>query len=263
MMERSVVVTGSGTGIGAAIAADLAEHGWIVVGLELGESDETSRGACAAIVEGDVADPEAHRRAADRARELAPLGGWVNNAGIGFALPIHRLDEDRARRMIEVNGLGALWGCSAALAAFVDQATPGAIVNIGSIHGRRAFRDRGVYEFTKGGIEALTRGIAVSYAPYGIRANTVAPGSVMTPHLAAQVRNAADPVAEERGLAEGPPMARIGRASEIAAAVRFLLSEDASYITGESLGVDGGWSAVFGTPARDAELDERFGRTAL
>lgn len=258
-MDRSVVVTGSGTGIGGAIAADLAAHGWIVVGLELGDSDEASRAACAAIVSGDVADAEAHRRAAARARELAPLGGWVNNAGIGFTLPLHRLDEDRARRMIEVNGLGALWGCSAALAAFVDQASPGAIVNIGSIHGRRAFRDRGVYEFTKGGIDALTRGIAVSYAPYGIRANTVAPGSVLTPHLEAQVRNSSDPVAEERGLAEGPPMGRIGRSSEIAAAVRFLLSDEASYITGESLGVDGGWSAVFGTPPRDPELDTRYG----
>ncbi len=172
---------------------------------------------CAAVVLGDSRDRETHREAARTARDLAPLAGWVNNAGITVRTPLHALaDPERAaqveqdaRDVVEINGLGYLWGCAAAVEAFTDQVSGGSIVNIGSIHGRAAFADHAAYELTKGGIDALARSVAVTYGRYGVRANTVAPGGVRTPHLDAQIARAADPAAEERALAEGPPLGRI------------------------------------------------------
>ncbi len=260
-MTQSVVVTGSGAGLGRAIAHRLAQDGWIVVGIELTADENAPDPDCRAVVQGDVSDRDVHERAAALARSFAPLGGWVNNAGVGRPTPLHDLDEADARTIVGINGLGSLWGCSAAVSAFVDQVSGGSIVNIGSIHGQHSSRDRAVYEFTKGGVEALARGIAVSYGPFGIRANTVAPGSIRTPHLEAQIANAADPAAEERWLADGPPVRRIAGPDEIAAVVAFLLSPDASYVTGETIAVDGAWSAVFGTFRPDEDLYKRYNIT--
>ncbi|WP_345763433.1 SDR family NAD(P)-dependent oxidoreductase [Diaminobutyricibacter sp. McL0608] len=257
-MTRSVVVTGTAKGIGRGIAERLTADGWLVVGVERSESDSVNVGACAAVTIGDTAERATHMRAANQALQLAPLGGWVNNAGITRQTPLHRLDERTVREIVEINGLGYLWGCSAAVTAFVDQAHPGAIVNIGSIHGRASFADYAAYEFTKGGIDALTRSVAVTYGPYGIRANTVAPGGVRTPHLEAQIASATDPEAEERALAKGPPMRRIADVDDVAALTAFLLSDQAGYLSGQSIAVDGAWTAAFGSPPVDPTLVKRF-----
>ncbi|WP_440312129.1 SDR family NAD(P)-dependent oxidoreductase [Leucobacter chromiireducens] len=259
---RSAVVTGSGKGIGRAIAERLTADGWLVVGLERSPGSGTlEAGICADVVLGDSRERSAHEAAAARARELAPLGGWVNNAGITKTTPLHHLDEATVREVIDINGLGYLWGATAAVEAFTAQRSGGSIVNIGSVHGRSAFADHAAYEFTKGGIDALSRSIAVSYGPLGIRANTVAPGGVRTPHLEAQIARAADPEAEERGLAEGPPMRRIARAEEVAAVTAFLLGDEAPYLSGQSIAVDGAWTASFGRPQTDAALLEAYGLT--
>lgn len=261
-MARSVVVTGSGKGIGRAIAERLSADGWHVVGIERSPASGTvEAGICADVVLGDSAERSVHAEAAGRALALAPLGGWVNNAGITKQTPLHALDEDSVRQIIEINGLGYLWGASAAVEAFIGQRSGGSIVNIGSIHGRASFADHAAYEFTKGGIDALSRSIAVSYGPLGIRANTVAPGGVRTPHLEAQIARAANPAAEEAALAEGPPMRRIARAEEVAALTAFLLGDEAAYVSGQSIAVDGAWTASFGRPTLDAELAGRYGLT--
>lgn len=257
---RAVVVTGCGTGIGHAIAARLADDGWVVVGVERDEVLARADAVCAEVVVGDTAVRATHDEAARRAQALAPLRGWVNNAGITVLTPLHALDEDAVRRVVEVNGLGYVWGCSAAVTAFADQGGSGAIVNISSIHGRQSYPDHAAYEFTKGGVDALTRSVAVTYGPYGVRANAVAPGGVRTPHLDAHIASSHDPAATERELAQGPPMRRIGESGEIAAVVSFLLSGEASYVNGQSIGVDGGWSAAFSDPPDDPGLRRRFGR---
>ena len=257
--QRSVVVTGSGKGIGRGIAERLTADGWIVVGVERSASNTVGAGICSAVVRGDSAERAVHAQAAALAMELAPLAGWVNNAGITVRTPLHALDEQEVRRVVETNGLGYLWGCSAAVTAFTKQTSGGAIVNVGSIHGRASFVDHAAYEFTKGGIDALTRSVAVTYGPFGIRANTVAPGGVRTPHLDAQIANATDPEAEERGLAEGPPLRRIATVAEVASLTAYLLGDEASYISGQSIAVDGAWTASFGRPGVDAALAARYG----
>jgi len=266
--RRSVVVTGSGKGIGRAIAARLTADGWAVVGIERTPGSGTVEdGVCAAVVLGDTRERAVHREAALAARALAPLAGWVNNAGVTVRTPLHALaDPEREARVerdvrdvVEINGLGYVWGCAAAVEAFTDQVSGGAIVNVGSIHGRASFADHAAYELTKGGIDALARSVAVTYGRYGIRANTVAPGGVRTPHLDAQIGNAPDPAAEERALAEGPPLGRIAESAEIAALVAFLLSDEAGYVSGQSVAADGAWTASFGTPPSDPGLDARYG----
>ena len=255
---RSVVVTGAGRGIGRGIATVLAGAGWTVVGVD---RDPVDDGPWVELLTGDTRDPEVHRRAARAAATHAPVRGWVNNAGVTRTTPLHRLADPAAaeevertiRDVVDVNGLGFLWGCAAAVEAFLahdteDAGGRGAIVSVGSIHGRAAWTDHAAYEFTKGGIDALTRSIAVTYGAHRIRANTVAPGRIRTEAVDAWLADADDPDATRRALDDGPPLGRMGTVAEIGEVVAFLLSERASYLTGQSVAVDGGWTAQFGTP---------------
>lgn len=247
---RSVVVTGAAQGIGRGVAQVLSDAGWTVVGVD---RESVGSGPWAELVTGDVRERSVHRVAARAAAEHAPLRGWVNNAGVTRPTPLHLLAEDAevervVRDVVDINGLGCLWGCAAAVEAFLDSGTGGAIVSIGSIHGRAAWSDHAAYEFTKGGIDALTRSVAVTYGGHGIRANAVAPGRIRTEAIESWLSSAADPGARQRALDVGPPLDRMGTVAEIGEVVAFLLSDRASYLTGQSIAVDGGWTAQFGTP---------------
>ncbi len=251
-MSRSVVVTGAGQGIGRATVQRLIDDGWYAVGLERDTRHAATLartiGDQGTSVHGDVTDPDALARAAAEAVRIAPLRGWVNNAGIMLAGSLDSGSLSDIRTVLGVNLEGALLGCRAAVCAMIEQGTPGAIVNISSIHGRRSFAGATAYDVSKGGVDALTRNVAVEYGPRGIRANAVAPGAIRTPLLQAGIDRAQDPAAVSRTLEQSPPLLRIGEAHEVAAVVSFLLSDDAAYITGQSLAVDGGWSVTGATP---------------
>jgi len=254
---HSVVVTGCGQGIGRGIATALASDGWQVVGVDVVvPPDSTDDVPWCTFLTGDTRDRAVHREAAAAAAELGPLQGWVNNAGVTRQTPLHALAdpaceaeiEQTVRDVIDINALGYIWGCSAALEGFLAHGSGGAIVNISSIHGRLSWTDHAAYEVTKGGVDALTRSVAVTYGPQGIRANAIAPGRIRTEAIDRWITEAADPISRQRDLDAGPPQGRMGTPAEIGAVAAFLLSDAASYVTGQSIAVDGGWTSQFGSP---------------
>jgi NAD(P)-dependent dehydrogenase (short-subunit alcohol dehydrogenase family) len=184
-----------------------------------------------------------HEAAASAASELAPLAGWVNNAAIMLPTNLHEPVRADVERVLAVDLLGYYWGCAAAIKRLVTQRSPGAIVNVSSVHGRAAYSDAAAYDVAKAGVDALTRYVAVEYGPVGIRANSIAPGGVRTALSQREIDAAPDPEVAARAMARPHPLRRLAEPEEIASVAAFLLSDDASFVSGQSIGVDGGLSA--------------------
>ncbi len=251
-MGDVAVVTGAASGIGRAVAEYLLGSSYALVAVDRDEAALTdligqwrASGSTVRHQVGDVADRATHEAALSQADQFGDrLAAWVNCAGITQTQPLHEADEAFVERTMGTNQLGTFWGCVTAVARFLQQTSPGAIVNISSIHGRLSSRGHAVYEMTKAAVEALTRSIAVGYGPSGIRANAVAPGAIVTPALNRSLAASESPAVNEARLVAETPLRRLGDASEVASAVAFLLSDRASYINGQTLLVDGGWSSA-------------------
>ena len=250
-MDRSCVVTGSTSGIGAAIAARLDADGWSVIGVDLTEPED---GSSRPTVVGDVADRATSERAADRAEQHGQLDGWVNCAGVAIGESAHQLSEDATRRQVEVNLLGTAWGCSVAVQRMVAARTAGSIVNISSVQANRSMPQTFVYAATKAAGAAMARQLAVEYAVAGIRANAVLPGAIATPLNDAKFAADPDPDRARRREAWLSPIGRLGTPAEVAACVAWLLSEDAGFVSGQEFGVDGGAAAWLTSSAENPDL---------
>lgn len=264
-MSSSVVVTGCGSGLGRAIFERMIEDGWAVVGLERDEGRASEAGTvpgAGEVIVGDSSDRADLARASARATELAPLGGWVNNAAVAIPGNLHEPVPEEVGKLVDINLMGYYWGCAEAVQAFVGQQSGGAIVNISSIHARAAFNGWAAYDMAKGGVNALTRYVAVEYGSVGIRANAIEPGAIRTPLMQGVIDADPDPQRAEHDMAALHPMDRVGEPDEIASVAAFLLSDGASFLSGECIAVDGAATARCYRYEPDPGLLSRYGRSA-
>jgi 3-oxoacyl-[acyl-carrier protein] reductase len=230
---KTAVVTGGSRGIGKAIALELGRAGAsVVVGYRSGgeEADAVAAEIQGRAVQADVADPEQAKSLVDEAGDVDIL---VNNAGLTRDGLVARMPDEDWRAVVETNLSGTFFTCRAAARGMMRR-RGGAIVNITSVVGLRGNPGQTNYSASKAGIIGLTKALARELGSRGVRANAVAPGYITT--------RLTDMISEEMRqlMLTNTPLGRLGSPEEIAGAVRFLCSDEASFITGEVLLVDGG-----------------------
>lgn len=239
---RTVIVTGASRGIGAEVAMAVSGRGGSVVlvarsGDALAELAAALPGPTAAV-SGDVADTEVVAEAVAAAERLGGLWGLVNNAGINpYYHPVTETPLSEWDEVLRVNLLGAAAFARAVGRHLTEQGTGGRIVNVSSIAGLTGLANIGPYNASKAALDALTRTLALELGPAGILCNSIAPGTIATEMVEGLM--AANPVLKER-LVSKAPLGRIGTVAEAALPIVFLLSDAASFLTGQTIVVDGG-----------------------
>jgi glucose 1-dehydrogenase len=242
---KVAIITGGARGIGLAIAKRYVAEGAKVVVADVdvtaGEAASRALGAACRFTATDVGDAQqAQNLINDAVTAFGALDILVNNAGIVHAADFLDLGEADFDRVLRVNLKGAFLTGQAAARRMVEQVkagqTPGAIINMSSVNAVLAIPNQVPYCVSKGGIAQLTKVMALSLAPYGIRVNAIGPGSIMTDIL----KSVATDRDAKRRLLSRTPLGRIGEPDEIAAIALFLASDDATYVTGQTVYADGG-----------------------
>jgi 2-hydroxycyclohexanecarboxyl-CoA dehydrogenase len=239
---RTALVTGGASGIGAAIARRLAAEGAAVTIADLNEEGarEVAEEVDARAAALDVAD---HDAVGELVGGIEKLDILVNNAGTDDFAFFTQMTPERWNRLIAIN-LEGVFNCTHAALPAMQQAGYGRIVNIASEAGRVGSKGSAVYSAAKGGVIAFTKAIARENGRYGVTSNAIAPGPIETPLLmgALQFGEMGEKIIDT--MRSATQLGRLGQPEEVAAAVAFLASDDASYVTGETLGVSGGLGMV-------------------
>jgi len=241
--DRVVIVTGAGSGIGRVIAQRFAGEGakvavvdWLPDRADAVTAEIASAGGTAVSVHADVSSrPDVDAMVESVASELGPVDVLVNNAAIAEGDDVLQMDEATWDRDVAVVLRSVFLCCKAVLPSMIERHR-GAIVNISSVNAMTALGNE-AYSAAKAGMHNLTQGVAVRYGAHGIRCNAIAPGTIRTPIWQSRIDR--DPVVFQR-LIKWYPLGRVGEPEDIANAAMFLASDDASWITGAVLPVDGG-----------------------
>jgi NAD(P)-dependent dehydrogenase (short-subunit alcohol dehydrogenase family) len=237
---RTALVTGVASGIGAACAARLGSEGARVAGLDVTPPPEGGP-KLAAFHEADVRDEARVAEAVAAVKEgLGRIDVLVNAAGVAGGGPVHLLDTEEWDRVVDINLKGTFLICKHVLAAMVAQ-EGGSVVNVASIEGLQALEAMSAYNASKGGVVLLTKQMAIDYGRHGIRVNCLCPGFIRTPMT--EALSSPELGAFGEAIREAHMLGRMGEPAEVAAAAAFLASDDASFVTGHALVVDGGFTA--------------------
>jgi NAD(P)-dependent dehydrogenase (short-subunit alcohol dehydrogenase family) len=251
--EKTAVVTGGSSGIGRGIARGFAEHGAsAVVVADVREdpkeggrpthellADETDTDAT--FVHCDVTERADLEAAADAAAEFGGLDVWVNNAGIWHAEEFLEVTDEEYQQMMDINTKGAYFGAQVAAEHLVERGG-GSIVNVSSIAGLFGNGGWPTYATSKGGLTLLTYSLAHDLGEHGIRVNAIHPGGIET-MIGGEQTDPEAAAAQAEQFTQMVPLGRYGQPEDVAGAAVFLASDLASYVTGESLVVDGGWTS--------------------
>jgi NAD(P)-dependent dehydrogenase (short-subunit alcohol dehydrogenase family) len=248
--DKVVLITGARKGIGKAIALKFAENGAKVIvnatRSDAGKDDiETVQairriGGEAAFIAGDVSNPRSAEAIVNTAMEFfGRIDILVNNAGIVIPGRLDNTTEEAFDRTMDVNVKGTFFMSKYAVEKMKNFGG-GVIVNIGSVAALKGHVDRAVYCASKGAVVSLSRAMAADYVKDNIRVNVICPGTTYTPAIEDKIRNAENPSEMEATFINRQPMGRLGKVEEIAHAVLFAASEEAAYMTGSVIVIDGG-----------------------